>query len=105
MMRSWFVAAIASAAIAAASQNAAAQPAAATAPILTLDAAIDYARQHNRPLLADRIEVDKAAQRLAAFRTQKKPLFDVRVTSGTLLFPMNFQFPVGSFGVFPTTGN
>lgn len=104
MTRAWFVAAIASAAIAAASPFASAQPAGATAPILTLDAAIDHARRHNRPLLADRLEADKAAQRLAAFRTQKKPLFDVRVTSGTLLFPMNFQFPAGSFGVFPTTG-
>jgi outer membrane protein TolC len=81
-----------------------AQSAGGTAPMLTLDAAIDRARQHNRPLVAERMEVDKAAQRLAAFRTQKKPLFDVRVTSGSLLFPMNFQFPVGSFGVFPTTG-
>jgi outer membrane protein TolC len=74
------------------------------APMLTLDAAINHARQNNRPLVAERLEVDKAAQRLAAFRTHKKPLFDVRVTSGTLLMPMNFTFPVGSFGVFPTTG-
>lgn len=73
-------------------------------PVLTLDAALDQARQHNRPLTVDRLEADKAAQRLAAFRSQKKPTFDIRVTTGSLVFPMNFSFPVGAFGVFPTTG-
>lgn len=81
-----------------------AQPSAGPGAMLTLDDAIAHARQHNRPLAAERLEVAKAAQQLAAFRTQKLPLFDVRMTSGTLLFPMNFSFPVGSFGVFPATG-
>ena len=84
--------------------NVSAQPAAAAPPVLTLDAAIAMARQQNRPLAAERLEGDKAEQQLAAFRTQMKPRFDVRVTPGTLLFPMDFRFPAGSFGVFPTTG-
>jgi outer membrane protein TolC len=92
------------AALALAPRDASAQAGSDPRPLLTLEAAIELARQHNRPLMAERLEGDKAAQQLAAFRTQMKPRFDVRVTSGTLLFPMNFQFPLGSFGVFPATG-
>lgn len=74
------------------------------APLLTLDAALTLAQQQNRVLKAERLGADKADQQLAAFRTQKRPLFDVRVTSGSLLAPLDFRFPAGAFGVFPTTG-
>ena len=72
--------------------------------LLTLDAALTLATQQNRVLKAERLGADKAEQQLAAFRTQKRPLFDVRATTGSLLAPLDFRFPAGAFGVFPTTG-
>jgi hypothetical protein len=72
--------------------------------LLSLDAAIALARQQNRTLQAARLDVDSAAQELTAFRTQRRPLFDVKVASGTLVAPLSFRFATGVFGTFPSTG-
>lgn len=74
------------------------------APLLSLDAAVALARQQNRPLQAERLGADKADQALAAFRTQRRPLFDVKVVSGSLAAPLSFRFPAGIFGTFPVIG-
>jgi outer membrane protein TolC len=74
------------------------------APLVTLDAAIALARQQNRPLQAERLGANKADQELAAFRTQRRPLFDVKVVAGSLVAPLSFNFPAGIFGTFPGIG-
>jgi outer membrane protein TolC len=79
-----------------------AQPA--PAPLLSLDAAVTLARQQNRALHAERLELDKADQEVIAFRTQRRPLFDVKVLSGSLVAPLSFRFPEGVFGSFPVIG-
>lgn len=74
------------------------------APLLSLEAAVRGAEQQNRVLQARRLDVDKATQQLAAVRTQRRPLFDVKMTTGSLVTPLDFRFATGAFGVFPSTG-
>ena len=81
--------------------TAAAQPA---PPVLSLAQAVAIARQQNRPLQAARLDVDSAALEVETFRAQRKPLFDVKVGTGTLLAPLSFRFAEGVFGTLPTTG-
>ena len=78
--------------------------AAADAPVLTLDAAVANARRENRSLQAQHIEEQKLSEQLIAFRSQRRPLFDVKVASGTLLAPFTFRFAQGSLGYLPTAG-
>lgn len=73
-------------------------------PILLLPDAVAMARAQNRPLQAIRLDVEKAALDAAAFRTKRRPVFDVSGRNGTLLAPFDFIFPAGTFGVFPSTG-
>jgi outer membrane protein TolC len=74
------------------------------APILSLDAAIAGARQQNRVLQARRLEVAKTTQQLASVRSLRRPVFNVKMTTGSLVAPLDFRFGAGSFGVFPSTG-
>jgi outer membrane protein TolC len=83
------------------SRPAMAQPA---AELLSLDAAVARAREQNLGLRAQRLEADKQRQQLAAFRSQRLPLFDVKVASGTLLAPFRFRFPQGSLGTLTSAG-
>ena len=99
--RSAAAVAVASVIIAAANAAAAQREA---APVLPLDQAIALARQQNRPLQAARLDVESATNEIAAFRAQRKPLFDVKVATGTLVAPLSFRFAEGVFGTLPTTG-
>ena len=99
--RSAFAIAVASVIIAAANAAAAQREA---APVLPLDQAIALARQQNRPLQAARLDVDSATHEIATFRAQRRPLFDVKVATGTLVAPLSFRFAEGVFGTLPTTG-
>lgn len=74
------------------------------APVLSLDAAVSLAREQNRTLQAQRIDVEKASERLTAFSTRKLPAFDVNVTTGSLLTPLDFRFNQGVFGTIPPIG-
>ena len=74
------------------------------APVLSLDAAVALARQQNRPLQAARLDVDSAAREVETFRAQRKPIFDVKVATGTLVAPLSFRFAEGVFGTLPATG-
>lgn len=74
------------------------------APVLSLEAATARAREANRTLQAQRLDVDKASARLAAFTTKKLPAIDLSLTSGSLLAPLDFHFPQGVFGVNPVSG-
>lgn len=81
----------------------AAQPAV-PGQLLTLDQAVALARQQNRPLQVARLDVDSATHEIEMFRAQRKPLFDVKVGTGTLVAPLSFRFAEGVFGTLPTTG-
>ncbi len=99
--RHWRVGAgIAAAALIVLARPVAAQP----APLLPLDQALSMARQQNRPLQAARLGVDSATRDAEIFRAQKKPIFDVKVGSGTLVAPLSFRFATGVFGTLPDAG-
>jgi len=79
------------------SSPAMAQPAPAP-ELLTLDAAVALARERNLGMRAQQLEAEKRREQVTAFRSQRRPLFDVKVASGTLLAPFSFRFPQGSLG-------
>lgn len=72
--------------------------------LLTLNAAIALARENNTGLRAQRLEADKRREQVIAFRSQRRPVFDLKVVSGTLLAPFSFRFPQGSLGASASVG-
>ncbi len=76
----------------------------APAPVLPLEQAVALARQQNRPLQAARLDVESATHEIETFRAQRKPLFDVKVGTGTVVAPLSFRFAEGVFGTLPSTG-
>ncbi len=71
---------------------------------LGLEQAIDLALRNNREISASRLEVEKAENRVLAARKYKLPQFRVNVLGFTPLTGLDFRFPTGAFGTFPTTG-
>jgi outer membrane protein len=71
---------------------------------LPLDQAIQLALSHNRQLTTASLEIDKASDALAIARTKRLPVIDLNLQAAQLLTPLEFTFPAGAFGNFPTTG-
>jgi outer membrane protein len=71
---------------------------------LTVDEAVRLAVANNRQIQVAALEVDKARADQAALRTRKRPAFQVNVVTSELLTPVNFVFPEGIFGVYPSIG-
>jgi len=71
---------------------------AATAPVLSLDAAIGYAQAHNRQVLIAVKEVQKANDEVLAAKTKRLPQFDFMAHGGELLTPISFYFPENILG-------
>ncbi len=76
----------------------------ATAENLTLQQAVDLALRHNRLVHHEKLEVEKAADRLAAVATRRLPGFDVSLFQFQWLKPPEFRFKQGVFGTFPGLG-
>ena len=74
------------------------------APLLTLDEATRLALEHSRVLKISELDVGKAVDDTAALKTRRLPNFDVRMLAGSLVAPLNFTFPAGALGTFPSTG-
>jgi outer membrane protein TolC len=81
-----------------------APPASPSAPVLGLDEAIDLALRQNRDLRQAGLEVEKAAEELAATRSNALPALDLSVMAGRRLGDLRFRFPEGAFGDFPGVG-
>lgn len=75
-----------------------------TAPILTLEQAVDLAMQNNRPLKTVALEVEKTGDATDALRTRRLPALNLFGISGQLLSPAKFTFNQGAFGSFPGVG-
>ena len=73
-------------------------------PPLTLDAAVSLAMANNRQLQRAVLEVQKAKDAVEAAKTQRLPQFSLYLFESELLSPLNFQFPAGEFGTFPSIG-
>ena len=80
------------------------EPATTTAPLLTLDEAIRVANGTNRDIQISKLEIVKAQETVAEAKTNYFPKLDANVLAGTLLRPLNFRVPAGSFGTYPGVG-
>jgi outer membrane protein TolC len=75
-----------------------------TIETLTIDQAVALALKHNRLLLNEELEIEKAADQLAAARTRRLPEFDLTVFQAQLLSPLDFEFRRGVLGAYPNLG-
>ena len=71
---------------------------------LALDQAVALALQRNRQIKVAQLEVGKSENAVNVMRTYRLPQFQFYMLGGHLLDPVNFQFPTGVFGTFPSTG-
>jgi outer membrane protein TolC len=71
---------------------------------LTFQQAVDIALEHNRLVNHEKLEVEKAADRLAAVATRRLPGFDVSLFQFQWFNPPEFRFRQGVFGTFPGLG-
>jgi outer membrane protein len=71
-------------------------------PVLTLDQALDLAVQFNRTLDNAEMDIDKAADSLAAERTKRLPKLDLGLSESYNLIPQGYTFERGVFGLVPT---
>jgi outer membrane protein len=71
---------------------------------LTLEAALEMARDNNRHVQTAQLEVDKAEANVATARTRRLPSFEADLAASQLLMPVDFSFPAGAFGTYPPIG-
>jgi outer membrane protein TolC len=71
---------------------------------LSLQQAVELALRQNRLVNYEKLEVEKAAERLAAAATRRLPGFDVSMFEYQWFKPPEFRFQRGIFGVFPGLG-
>jgi len=72
------------------------------AEIHTLEQALDIALQENRLLENASMEVDKAADSVAAEKTRRLPRLDVRLSESYNLTKQSYTCDAGTFGIVPT---
>jgi outer membrane protein len=71
---------------------------------LTFQQALDMALRYNRLVNHEKLEVEKAADRLAVIATRRLPEFDVSMFQFQWFKPPEFRFRQGVFGTFPGIG-
>ena len=71
---------------------------------LTVEQAVQYALQHNPSLRTAELDVEKADDNLAAFRTRRLPSTRWNVLAGQLLTKPSVTYSPGIFGTYPETG-
>jgi outer membrane protein TolC len=71
---------------------------------LTLQQAVELALRHNRLIRHEKLEVEKAVDRLSAVATRRLPGFDVSLLQLQWFNPPEFRFRQGVFGTFPGLG-
>jgi len=75
-----------------------------TAPLLTLDQAVELATQNNLTLKIAGLEVKKANFDTAATKTKRLPVFNTYAFGSVLLTPLSFTIPAGALGSYSATG-
>lgn len=75
-----------------------------SAPVLSLQQAIDLAMQNNRGVKGAALEIDKSQEAVAAARTHRLPVFNLYLLESQLLTRINFDVKQGQFGTFPGIG-
>jgi outer membrane protein TolC len=72
--------------------------------VLTVEQAVELALRNNRQVKVKALEVDKAADQLAAARTSRLPSFNLYTLGSQQLSQIDFRFEQGVFGTFPGIG-
>lgn len=75
-----------------------------SAPLLTLDQAIEISIADNLTLKIAGLEVNKAKFDVAATKTKRLPALQTYLFGSVLITPVNFTFPVGAFGTYKNVG-
>lgn len=83
---------------------ASAQNATSSSETLTVEQAVSHALQYNPSLRTAELEVEKAGDNLAAFRTRRLPSIKWNTLGGQLLTKPSVTFNQGAFGVYPGIG-
>jgi len=73
-------------------------------PVLTFDDAVSLAYDHNRLVKDAAFDADKYEFRVNVAKSRRLPQFQLGVLAGELLHAIDFNFPAGSFGTYPSTG-
>jgi len=81
------------------SRVATAQAAGETAPLLTLDSAIQLAIANNRSLKIASLDVEVSKWQVAAAKTKRLPAFNTYIFGSGQLVPLDFTFKEGSLGL------
>ncbi|MFN0088279.1 MAG: TolC family protein [Blastocatellia bacterium] len=71
---------------------------------LTLEQAIALAMRGNPALQRMAFEIEKSGDRAAAERTRRLPAFELNLIESQAVTRLDFQFPRGVFGNYPSTG-
>jgi outer membrane protein TolC len=74
------------------------------APLLTLEDAVSLALSNNRLVKNSALEAQKFDSRVGTARSLRLPHFQFSVLGGELLNSVDFTFPRGAFGTYPSTG-
>lgn len=74
------------------------------AAMLSLEDAVETALRENPSIRSASLQVGKAADRLAATRTQLRPTFELNLLESQPLTNLDFRFPKGVFGEYAGVG-
>ena len=75
-----------------------------SAPLLTLNQAIEISIADNLTLKIAGLEINKAKFDVAATKTKRLPALQTYLFGSVLITPVNFTFPVGAFGTYKNVG-
>jgi len=75
-----------------------------TDEVLTLEQAIAIATRENQQVKVAQLEVERAEEKLAAFRTRRLPAFNLYTLVSQQLTDLDFTFTKGIFGTYPGIG-
>ena len=75
-----------------------------SAPRLTLNQAIEISIADNLTLKIAGLEINKAKFDVAATKTKRLPALQTYLFGSVLITPVNFTFPVGTFGTYKNVG-
>ncbi|MBK7599623.1 MAG: TolC family protein [Acidobacteria bacterium] len=72
--------------------------------VLTLEEAITLAIRGNPAIKKAELDIEISSDRLAAAATRRLPSFEVNLLESQTLTRLDFRFPRGIFGTYPSTG-
>ncbi|HKR83880.1 MAG TPA: TolC family protein [Terriglobales bacterium] len=75
-----------------------------SAPLLSMEEAIQLAIANNQSLKIAKLDVEKSKWQVAEFKTKRLPSLSGTILGSQLLNEVSFAFPAGAFGTIPGVG-